>query len=216
MIETLSLGAVTRRPRQGRSLASFERMIQATRELLLDKGSEDFTLQDVSERGRVSIGSIYLRFECKERLLHAVIGAELADIVAGEAEMVAEVRDAAQTLKQFLMLYVERYSAMLEATAPMLRAIMQRASIDGAISAAGKEAAFRSFSTAIDAMLAYRDEIHAADAAQKANAVMHVIFASVARQHGLGSTPESSDPAVKALMATELAAIAYAYLHHTD
>lgn len=216
MIETLSLHAVTNRPRQGRSLASFERMVDATRELLLEKGSEDFTLLDVSERGRVSIGSIYLRFESKERLLHAVIGAELAMIVDGEAKMVSEVRAEAQTLRQFLVLYVARYSAMLENSAPMLRAIMQRASSDSAVSAAGKEAAFRSFSIAIDAMLQYRDEIRADDAASKANAAMHVIFASVARQHGLGSTAESSDPAVKALMATELAEIAYAYLHHAE
>ena len=68
-----AVGDVSRKPQQGRSKASLERMLAAGRELMLDRGSEEFTLQEVSERGQVSIGSIYLRFESKDNLVRGVM-----------------------------------------------------------------------------------------------------------------------------------------------
>ena len=67
---------VSRRPQQGRSKASLERMLTAGRALMLERGSEDFTLQDVNQKGNVSIGSIYLRFQSKDNLVRAVIASE--------------------------------------------------------------------------------------------------------------------------------------------
>ncbi len=47
-----------RKPRQARSLVSFERMIAAAEALLVQRGSDNFTMTDVSRVSRVSIGSI--------------------------------------------------------------------------------------------------------------------------------------------------------------
>jgi AcrR family transcriptional regulator len=214
--EALALGALSRRPRQGRSLASFDRMLEATRQLMIESGSDSFTLQDVSERGQVSIGSIYLRFESKDRLLHAVIAEELQAIIAKERAMLDETLAESANLGEFLPRYIERYSTFLQTHAPLLRTIMQRAAVDPAVSEPGKETARRSSAMSIAAILTYRDEIKATDAADKAHAVFQIVFATVARQFGLGSTPESGDPVVWEFMKNELAKMALAYLRHAD
>lgn len=215
-LEALALGATSRRPRQGRSLASYERMILATKQLMLETGGDSFTLQDVSDRGQVSIGSIYLRFESKDRLLHAVIAQELQAIVASEREMLAAIVSRSPTLSDFMPRYIDRYSKFLKANAPLLRTIMQRASVDPAVSEPGKETARRSAAISVDAILSYRDEIRASDAPEKAQAVFQIIFATIARQYGLGTTPESGDADVWQFMKVQLAKMSLAYLLHAD
>ncbi len=215
-LERLSQAAVIRRPRQGRSLASFERMLAATRELMLDRGSEDFTLQDVSERGNVSIGSIYLRFESKERLLYAVIAQELQSVVEEEAAMVRSVAEKCSNLKQFLATYINEYTAFMGKHAGMLRVIMQRAAIDPLVSAPGKETAYKALAQTTEVMMSYRDEIRSENPRLKAEMTLHLIYAAVARQLGLGATPEAEDADVWVKLRPELAEMAYAYLKHSD
>jgi AcrR family transcriptional regulator len=214
--EALALNAPSRRPRQGRSLASYERMLQATKELMVECGSDSFTLQDVSDRGQVSIGSIYLRFESKDRLLHAVIAQELQAIVESEREMLATIVAQSATLAEFMPRYIDRYSKFLKEKAPLLRTIMQRASVDPAVSEPGKETARRSAAISVNAILTYRREIKASDAREKAEAVFQIIFATIARQYGLGTTPESGDPVVWQFMKVQLAKMSLAYLLHAD
>jgi len=214
--EALALQALSRKPRQGRSLASFERMLEATKALMIETGGDSFTLQDVSERGQVSIGSIYLRFESKDRLLHAVIAEELQAILAKERAMIDEVLAETDSLGAFLPLYIARYSAFLEQHAPILRTIMARAEVDPTVSEPGKETARRSSEMSIAAILTFRDEIKSADPEAKALAVFQIVFATIARQFGLGSTPESSDPYLWGFIKDEISKMALAYLRHAD
>lgn len=215
-IDALAASAIIRKPRQGRSLASFERMLTASKELMLERGSEEFTLQDVSERGNVSIGSIYLRFESKDRLLYAVIAQELSLIVSGESAMLEELIASSPNLDQFLTQYIERYSSFLAGHAQLLRTIMQRAAIDPLVSGPGKEVGRRTAAMSIDAILRYRSEIKGANPDGKAFAAFQMIFATIARQFALGSTLESGDAEVWAIMKRELARMALAYLRHAD
>lgn len=189
----LAANAVTRKPRQGRSRASFERMLSATRQLMLERGSEDFTLQDVSERGNVSIGSIYLRFEGKDNLVHAVIAEELTSILEDEAAMIERVCSSSSSLAEFIPLYVEEYAKLLAYHAPLLRLIMQRASYDKAVSLPGKQTARMTAEASVAAILRYRNEMAAKDPEPKAKAAFQIIFSTIARQLSLGSTPESAD-----------------------
>ena len=55
-----------RQPRQNRSKASQEKIFKGAIKLLTDKGPEEFTLQELSKRTKVSVGSIYYRFENKD------------------------------------------------------------------------------------------------------------------------------------------------------
>lgn len=215
-VEELLKAAISRKPRQGRSLASFERMLEATRELMLERGSEDFTLQDVSSRGNVSIGSIYLRFESKDRLLYAVIGQELQAIVEKEAAMVEAIAAESGSLKEFLAKYIEAYIAFMAEHSAILRAIMQRAAIDPVVSPCGKEAGHKALSETAEVILTFRDEIRGDDPHGKAEAVLHMIFASVARQFGLGVSAEAGDPMIWEKLRPQLYEMAYAYLIYND
>jgi AcrR family transcriptional regulator len=214
--EALADGAISRKPRQGRSQASFERMIAATRALMLERGSEDFTLQDVSERGSVSIGSIYLRFESKDKLLHAVIAQELEAIIVAERALIAEVLGESRTLDTFVTRYIKRYSEFLAGHALILRMIMQRAAVDPAVSKPGKETAWQSERMSVDAILTFRDEIKAADPRRKAQAVFLMVYATIARQFGLGANIEAAEQRVWEIMETELASMAIAYLRYGE
>src|SRR4051795_8248487 len=59
-------------PLQNRSRASLERVLEAGQKLLEEEGWEGFTVQEVSRRAKVSIGSIYARAPSKEALIYAI------------------------------------------------------------------------------------------------------------------------------------------------
>jgi tetracycline repressor-like protein len=61
-----------RPPLQRRSQESLERVLAAGFELLKEEGFEGFTLQAVSKRADVSIGSIYARVPSREALFMAL------------------------------------------------------------------------------------------------------------------------------------------------
>ena len=60
------------RPQQARGLASMNRMLEATQELLEEVHFDDLTVQDVVRRAGTSIGSFYSRFRSKDGLLECL------------------------------------------------------------------------------------------------------------------------------------------------
>lgn len=208
-------GSVSRKPQQGRSKASLERMLAAAERLMLERGSEDFTLQEVSSSGNVSIGSIYLRFDGKDNLVRAVISEHLERMEAEEDRMLAAVK-MAKTLKAFVADYVDCYAELLKHHAPLLRLTMRRASFDPLVSAPGKRTALRFATLSTEAMLAYPGEIGGNDKELKANSAYHVIFATLARQLSLGSTGESVHNYDWQLLKRELSRMCLAYLTQAD
>ncbi len=211
---------VSREPQQGRSKASLERMLAATEKLMLERGSEDFTLLEVSQVGNVSIGSIYLRFDGKDNLVRAVIFDHLKVLEAEEDAMLTRTVKAA-TLKQFIADYVHGYAELLRHHAPLLRLTMARAENDPLVSVPGKRTALRIAELSTTAMMRYADEIgesadRPGDKELKANSSHHVIFATLARQLSLGSTGESAQQYDWAELKRELGRMCLAYLKSSD
>jgi AcrR family transcriptional regulator len=212
----LVLASVSRRPQQGRSKASFERMLAAAEKLMLEHGDEDFTLKDVSRVGKVSIGSIYLRFQSKENLVRSVIASGLRRIEEEEDRMIARVSGNSPDLATFIPNYVDAFAEFLLRNAPLLRLSMARAAHDPLVSGPGKHSAYRSAEVATTQMLHYAAEFAAGDHARKVNAAYQIIFATLARHLSLGSTGESAHPADWTELKTELARMCLAYLRHAD
>ncbi|MEO7656652.1 MAG: TetR/AcrR family transcriptional regulator [Sphingomicrobium sp.] len=206
---------VSRKPQQNRSHASLERMLVAARELMLERG-EDFTLQEVSRRGDVSIGSIYLRFESKENLVRAVIANALDDVARDEEDMCERVRESASSLAELVPAYVHAYAETLRGNASLLRLAMQRAAIDPLVSEPGKQRALQAAKAGSEVMLDYRDEFGGTDPELKASSAFHVIFATLARQLSLGSTGESVQSYDWDLLKRELGSMCLAYLKSPD
>ncbi|MFM2370803.1 MAG: hypothetical protein RIS85_525 [Pseudomonadota bacterium] len=203
---------VSRKPQQGRSKASLERMLIAARELMLERGSEDFTLQDVNQRGNVSIGSIYLRFQSKENLVRAVIARALEDLAQTEEAMMAEIQAASTTLDEFMPRYVAGYAEVLRVNAPLLRLAMERASFDPLVSKPGKDHALMATKRGMDAMLRYRDSFGGTDHETKATSAYKIVFATMARQLSLGSTGEAAHDYDWEVLKHELGRMCLAYL----
>lgn len=211
----LAVENVSRKPQQGRSKASLERMLAAARELMLERGSEEFTLQDVSERGQVSIGSIYLRFESKDNLVRGVIAEALDALAHAETELLERLSSECPNLAGFVPAYVEGYAEVLRQHAPLLRLTMERASFDPLVSAPGKEHALRAERQSTEAMLAHANEFGGSDAADhrvRAQSAFHIIFATLARQLSLGSSGEAVHNYDWSLLKRELGRMCLAYL----
>lgn len=202
----------SRAPLQGRSKASLERMLCTARDLMVERGSEDFTLQEVSSRGQVSIGSIYLRFAGKDALVRAVLVSAMHALRGAEDAMLAGLLATCKSLGEFVAQYVAEYADVLDMHAPLLRLAMLRAEQDTEISVLGKQAADEAVARATGAFLAYRGEIGGEDAELRAQSAYHVIFATLARQLSLGSTSESRSTKDWHILKRELARMGIAYL----
>lgn len=208
----LAVDTVSRKPQQGRSKASLERMLVAAEKLMLERGSEEFTLQDVSQQGNVSIGSIYLRFESKENLVRAVIANHLKRMAGDEDAMMARVKDESSSLDTFVPSFVAAFAELLLGHAPLLRLSMRRAAFDPLVSEPGKQSANRAAAMCIGALLEFRAEFGGDDNERKANAAYQIIFATLARQLSLGSTGESVHPQDWHELKIELGRMCLAYL----
>lgn len=207
----LAVGSVSRKPMQGRSKASLERMLAAARDLMIERGSEEFTLQEVSQRGNVSIGSIYLRFESKDNLVRAVIANALEEIGRDEKAMIDRLA-ACRTLDEFVPRFVESYAEVLRINAPLLRLCMQRAAYDPLVSGPGKKHAFRAEDMCRDAVLRFATEIGGGDTHLRATSAYHIIFATLARQLSLGSSGESVHEYDWDILKRELGLMCLSYL----
>lgn len=208
----LTVEKVSRTPQQGRSKASLERMLVAARELMLERSSEDFTLQEVSKRGNVSIGSIYLRFESKDNLVRAVLADAMQELNAAEHAMFDTLSAECGTLDEFMPRYVQAYAEVLTVHAPLVRLAMMRAENDPLVATPGKRAALHAVEQATAAMLRYAREFGGADFENRAGSAYYVIFATLARELSLGSSAESVTNYDWEALKRELGRMCLAYL----
>src|SRR5437773_9448223 len=73
-----------RPPQQRRSRESLERALAAGIELLEEGGYEAFTITEVAKRAKVSVGSLYGRFQSKDGLFHELQARALEAIEADQ------------------------------------------------------------------------------------------------------------------------------------
>ncbi len=212
----IAAAPISREPQQDRSKASLKRMLKATQKVMEARGSEDFTLQEVSKAGRVSIGSIYLRFESKDNLVRAVIADHLERLISDETIMFEQIAQASPDLAAYVVNFVQGYVEFLRRHAPMIRLNMLRAQHDPLVSGSGRKAALRSARLAIEGMLAHADEFGGEDHELRAATAYDAIFSTLARHLALGTTDESADAVDWSVLKAQLARMCLAYLRHRD
>ena len=176
-----------RAPRQQRSQASFERMIAAAEELLRERGNDEFTLQEVGKRGKVSIGSIYCRFDSKDDLIRAVQARVLEAVNAEQLRVIGEAEAGAENLRQLVKLLVEGIADTLRRHAELMRPMMLRATNDPIVATAGKKSYAEVAARVEEVLLAHRDEIRQQDPERAVHSAYRVIYAAIARYLGFGS-----------------------------
>lgn len=127
-------------PVQARSRRSWDRVLDATRELLVTRGDAGFTISDVSALAGVSIGSIYGRVQSKASLLSAVHERELEridrSIAAGLQHASAHAGPFDATVRALIGSLVD----VLTDEAPLLRALIHIAADYPAVATRGRAA----------------------------------------------------------------------------
>lgn len=178
-----------REPVQGRSQASLKRMLTAARDLMLERDGEEFTLNEVSNTGSVSIGSIYHRFSSKDELVRAVLEAEMHEIEAAETLVQQQSLDRSSSLDQFIKLYVIDFFEVLKRNSLFIRLNIRRAATDPAAAMLGDLHEQRAAKRLHEALKRFANDIPG-DLDLKASYALHMIFFALAWQ----LTPETQRP----------------------
>lgn len=197
------MATALRAPLQGRSRASYERMLAAAESMLATRGSDDFTLNEVSKAGKVSIGSIYNRFESKEALLHAVQLRILTRVETRMDERLAAARNETSDLDGLVIRLVDAVSETLRDYSELMRPLMHIASTDSIVAKTGKQSYQRAVDQVKSALLEYRGDILQPDADRAVDSAFRVLYASIARNLGFGA-PTSAFEADWAVLKEDL------------
>jgi AcrR family transcriptional regulator len=183
----MSTLAHARAPKQGRSRQSFERIIEATIDLLRERAYDQITLAEICERSGVSTGSLYGRVTGKDELLRVVqvrFLERLAEEFTEEAERIAA---QARGLEQVVPAVVASLGNLLKGHASVLRAFMLRGPFDEAIRTAGRQSASENHAKFIHLLQDCRDEIRHPQPDRAIDSGMLLIYATQARFLGLDS-----------------------------
>jgi len=123
-----------RPPLQNRSRETLERVLDAGEKLLIEKGWDGFTVQEVSRRSKVSIGSIYARAPSKEALLLAIYD-RATDRMAeeNEASLTPDEQYAGLDARQVVMRATREMAEHMLRNQSMLRVFMNRSPVDPVI-----------------------------------------------------------------------------------
>jgi AcrR family transcriptional regulator len=211
---TIDFDTMRREPQQDRSRASMDRIMAASQFLVLKRGDDEFTLNDVAAHADVSVGSIYLRFESKTNLVRATVSYCLDDVGLQEESLLSRILAERSSLSQFVQRYVDGYAELLQKNACILRMVMS--SQDPRISAWGHKLTARSATLFADAMLQFAAEFHGSSPVTKLSSAYHIMFASLTRQLSLGSTRESAQNLDWQAFKRELGRMCIAYLRSDD
>jgi AcrR family transcriptional regulator len=83
-----------------------ERLMQAGRELITEKGVAGLRIGEITERADVALGSFYNHFESKEELVDAVVGESLEALAASVAGADVEDVDPAEVVAAAIRRFV--------------------------------------------------------------------------------------------------------------
>jgi AcrR family transcriptional regulator len=183
-------------------------VLRAGEELLAQAGYDGFAIAEVSRRAKVSVGSVYGRFESKDALVYEIhrrmlerMGPPAGVEEATAPDLRAAVEQAARQLAD-----------STNAERALLRAFMLRGAVDPRIAGPGSEAsqaAGRAFKATV---LARREEIGHPDPELASDVVYRMVYDVLSRHVMYGPTFESDTGRTWEELVAELIEAAVAYL----
>lgn len=200
-----------RPPKQRRSQASLERVLEASKSLLEERGFDGFTIHDVSQRAGVSVGAIYARFGSKVGLLRAV-HKEAMDAIRSEHEGLSPFKEASFDARTAISAAVQRLAGIFRQRQDLLRAFMHLGAVDDVIATRGSESSIDLAHRFAEAILAHRSEIRHPDPDRAVDVAYRMAYCTFARQVMYGPTFESDRPIAWDELVAEVATACTAYL----
>ncbi|SFU54380.1 TetR/AcrR family transcriptional regulator [Pseudoduganella namucuonensis] len=207
-----STSAHARAPKQGRSRQSFERIIEATIDLLRERAYDQITLAEICQRSGVSTGSLYGRVDGKDELLRVVqvrFLERMGERFTEEAERIAQ---EARGLEQVVPAVVAGLGTLLKENASVLRAFMLRGPSDAAINSAGRQSAEDNHAKFIRLLRACGAEIRHPNPERAIDSAMLLIYATQARFLGLDSVGGMGEASSWNELLTDLGDMVLAFL----
>src|SRR5919206_447210 len=119
-----------RPPQQRRSRESLERVLRAGERVLADSGYEGFTIAEVSRRAKVSVGSVYGRFDNKDALIRAIHLRMMERLTGPEEDVAAAPEDADLDLAAVVARGVHAPADSMDRERTLLRVFMVRGAVD--------------------------------------------------------------------------------------
>jgi AcrR family transcriptional regulator len=177
-----------RKPQQDRSRSAMERLLATATDMLVQSKSSEFTLQELSRRTEVSIGSIYLRFDNKRELIREVQIRFLEQVEREHALVINRLRRRGLGLRQLVPIAIREYCGFLRKHAGPLRVFMELAPNDPVVAANGKKYYRQSATDFALLLLDRRAEIRHPDPVHAVDACFSMMYAWVGRYLGLGTT----------------------------
>ena len=201
-----------RPPRQHRSRASFERVLEAGAQLLTQSGYDSFTLAELTQRANVSVGAIYARVDSKETLVLAIHEREMARIRREHRVFEDEERWRGLTAHGVVDALVRELAALVLRNEAILRVFMILSATDPRIADAGSQASNELAAVWEARALTRRDEFARPDPELAADVCFRIVYAACVRRVLHGPTFESSRELSSALLVDELVVICAGYL----
>jgi AcrR family transcriptional regulator len=200
-----------RLPKQKRSRDSLARVLDAASALLEQNGFDAFTINEVSDRARVSVGAIYARFGSKENLLRAVHRRTMERLEEEHSPLVRDLGpDAAAA--DVIAAAVRAVARIFRSHDQILRAFMHIGAIDHEIQRRGSEGstalskAFKAVILTRRGTIAHRDPELAVDVA------FRMTFRTFAREVMYGPVFDSDRSVAWDELVREVSAACVAYL----
>ena len=177
-----------RPPQQTRSRESLDRVLQAGQELLEERGWDGFTVQEVSKRAKVSVGSIYARAPNKDALILAVYDRSVEQIAADNAAALTD--DEAwerMTTSELIVGAVREVGHQMLRHERILSRIMNRAPVDPVIKERGDVQIRRLGERFEDLLRRRQSEFRHPDPALAIEVSFRMVFAAISRrvQYGM-------------------------------
>lgn len=201
-----------RPPQQNRSRASFERVLDAGARLLAERGYDAFTIADLSQAAKVSIGAIYARVDSKETLVLAIHERAMARIEREHGIFEDGERWAGLTPSDTIEALVRELSALVLRNEAILRVFMIRAAIDPRIAEAGSRSSNELARAWESRALTCRDAFAHPAPELAADVCFRVVYAACIRRVLRGPTFESVRELSWERLADELVVMCTGYL----
>jgi AcrR family transcriptional regulator len=184
--------SLVREPKQERSRQSFDKAVDATVSLLVERRSDAFTLAEVAQRAGVSTGSIYGRVESKSDLIRAAQARETARIREVQKAAFASTGPEAESFDGAVARIIATLGEVLQAEAPVLAPFMMIGNHDPVVAQEGKLGFEDSVELFCAALLTRRADIRHRDPERAVGWSFTVVYSVLARWLGLGSEPEAA------------------------
>jgi AcrR family transcriptional regulator len=177
-----------RPPKQDRSQRSFERIIEATIDLLRERPYEQIRLAEICERSGVSTGSLYGRVGGKDELLRVVQARFLERLGSQFDAHASRIARETRGLTSAVPAVVAAMGKLLDESAGVLRSFMRASAADPAIQERGKQSAQQTHARFSALLMRHAQEIRHPEPGRAIASGLLLIYSAQARSLGLDSS----------------------------